>query len=173
MRDELEHTLDGFSPEVAKGQAGLLRVMRRNSDSSLTECPCVDPVTQEPDKDRFCPICFGEGWMWDEVSLAFYKIYEGSDSMNIQKDKLQKPGLLNQPFVVFYIRYSADITQEDKIIEIDLNDDGTTSDPMRRRRVFRIANLWEYRADNGKLEYFKAFCYLDNVKYLNAPSFGD
>ena len=173
MRQEIINTLDGSSPEVAKSQPGLLRDMRRDSDGNLTACPCVDSITGEPDKDRFCPICFGEGWMWDEEALTFYKIYEGSDTMNVQKDKLTKPGLINQPFVIFYVRYSADITKEDKIIELVLDDDGSSSTPMQRRRVFRIAQLWEYRADNGKLEYFKAFCYLDNVKHLNAPSFGE
>ena len=173
MRQELINTLDGYFPEIAKGTTGLLRKMRRDSVNGLTQCECVDPVTCEPDRDRFCPICFGEGHMFDETEINFYRTYEGSDAANASKDKLQKPGLINQPFVVFYIRYSAGITKEDKIVEIELEDDGSASEPMRRKRIFRIANIWEYRADNGKLEYYKVFCYLDNVKHLNAPSYGE
>jgi len=173
MRQELENLLDGYHPEIAKGQVALFRKMRRDSDGGLTACPCVDEVTNEPDKDRFCPICFGEGYMWDETEIDFYKVYEQSDTSNILKDKLHKPGLINQPLVVFYIRYSVEITKEDRIIEIQLDDDGTATDPMRRKRVFRIGNLWEYRCDNGRLEYWKVFGYPENVKYLNAPSLGD
>jgi hypothetical protein len=172
MRQELINTLDGYYPEVAKGTTGLLRKMRRDDNNILTPCTCVDSVTNEPDKDRFCPICFGEGSMWDEEEISYYRVYEGSDTMNTQKDRLMKPGLLNQPFVIFYIRYSNEITKEDKIVEIELEDDGTASEPMRRKRIFRISNFWEYRADNGKLEYYKVFCYLDSVKHLNAPSYG-
>jgi len=173
MRQEFINTLDGSSPEVAKGQPGLLRRMRRSSDNSLIPCPCVDNVTNEPDKDRFCPICFGEGWLWDEVNIQFYRVYKESDASNVEKDKLRKPGLINQPFVVFYVRYDAEITQQDKVVELELNNDGTSSDPMERKRLFRIGNLWDFRADNGKLEYFKIFAYHEDVKHLNAPNYGD
>jgi len=173
MRQELINTIDGLNPEVAKGQPGVLRKMRRDENNALIPCGCVHPITNEPDKDRFCPICFGEGYLWDEVSIEFYKMYEGSDTLNVLKDQLKKPGLINQPFVIFYLKYNADITREDKIVEINLNDDGTASDPMRRRRIFRIGTLWEYRADNGKLEYYKVFSYFDDVKHLNAPKYED
>jgi hypothetical protein len=173
MREEFINTMDGSSPEIAKGQVGLLRKMRRTSDGSLIPCGCVHNITKEPDKDRFCPICFGEGYLWDEASIKFYRVYKESDAANVEKDQLRKPGLINQPFVVFYVRYDAEITKQDKIVEIELNDDGTASDPMRRKRLFRIGNLWDYRADNGKLEYFKVFTYHEDVKHLNAPTYGD
>jgi len=173
MREEFINTLEGSSPEIAKGQPGLLRRMRRTSNNALIPCSCVHAITNEPDKDRFCPICFGEGYLWDEVNIEFYRTYQESDASNVVKDKLRKPGLINQPFVVFYFRYDAEITKEDKVVELELNDDGTAADPMRRKRLFRIGNLWDYRADNGKLEYYKVFTYHEDVKHLNAPSYGD
>lgn len=173
MRQEFINTIEGANPEIAKGQPGLLRKMRRSSDNSLQPCPCVDNVTREPDKDRFCPICFGDGWLWDEVNIKFYRVYKESDASNVVKDKLRKPGLINQPFVVFYVRYDAEITKEDKIVQLELNDDGSSSSPMVRKRLFRIGNLWDFRADNGKLEYFKVFTYHEDVKHLNAPNYGD
>ena len=173
IREELIRTLDGYYPEIAKGQTGMLRRLRRDDDNALIPCECVDLVTGEPDRDRFCPICFGEGYLFDEEFINFYVMYEGSDVLNAQKDIQTKPGLINQPFVVFYVRYSAEITKQDKIVEVELEPDGTVSEPMRRRHVFRISRVWAYRADNGKLEYYKVFGYLDNTKYLNAPSYGE
>jgi len=82
-------------------------------------------------------------------------------------------GLLNVPLVVFYIRYSAAITEEDKVIQIDLDNDGSASSPTQRQAIYRVNSLWDYRSDNGKLEYWKAFAHEETVKYLNAPDFED
>lgn len=173
MRQELINTLEGKSPEIAKGQPILLRKMRRDTEGRLIPCPCIDPVTKEPDKDRFCPVCFGEGNLWDEVLIKGYRVWEESSTSNVEKYQLQKPGLINQPFVIFYVRYDAEITEEDKLVELVLEDDGTAADPMRRKRLFRIGRLWDYRSDNGKLEYFRVFTYREDVKHLNAPEYGD
>jgi hypothetical protein len=64
MRAEFARTLDGGFPEVAKGQPGLLRRMRRDGSGNLIPCPCVDPITNEPDRDRHCHICVkGNTWV--------------------------------------------------------------------------------------------------------------
>lgn len=173
MRQEMINTLDGFSPEIAKSQPGLLRKMRRDSAGKPIPCECVDTVTKEPDKDRFCPVCFGEGYKWDETQVKLYRTVQGADSSNTTLDVLTPAGLINIPLVVFYLRYSNEITKEDKIITLTLEANGTASSPLKRRQVFRIEHLWDYRADNGKLEYWKAFAHTESVKYLNAPSYSN
>jgi hypothetical protein len=173
MRQELIDTLEGDYPEIAKGAPHLHRKMRLDSDGKLIACPCVDKVTGEPDKDRFCPICFGEGWMWDEVRLDVYRVLRDSDADNATRDKLIGPGLINAPLVVFYTRYDTAITKDDKIVEIKLTDAGGEATPLERTGVYRVSVAWKYRADDGKLEYLKLFTHQEDVKYLNAPSFGD
>ena len=169
MRTELINTLDGFLPEIAKARPGLLRRARLDSTGATIPCPCVDPVTAEPDKESFCPICFGVGYLWDEESVTYYKIDTEGDMQNILKQTLTPIGLIKQPLVVFYIRYSAEITPNELIIELELNDDGSVKQPMRRKEIFDISHLWEYRADNGKLEYWKIFAHKEPRKFLNAP----
>jgi len=172
MREEFIHTMDGFYPEVAKKQTGLLRRMRRTTNNGLLiACGCVDSFTQEPDKDRWCPVCMGEGVLFDEELVTFYKTLEARPVANALRDTQIDPGLLNIPLVVFYIRYSAAITKDDKLIEITLDDNGDPVSPYVRRALYRIGTAWEYRSDNGKLEYFKVFTYREERKYLNAPSF--
>jgi hypothetical protein len=173
MREELENTLDGSFPEVAKATSGVFRKMRRDSDGVLIPCDCVDLITQEPDRDRFCPICFGDAYLWDESDVEYYRVQEDSDVDNALRDKLSPAGLINVALVVFYIRYSVDITTDDKIVEVELELDGSRSQPARRKAVYRIGAAYDYRADNGKLEYWKVFAYQEKVKYLNAPTFGD
>jgi len=173
MRQEAINTLEGSFPEIAKGQPGLVRRMRRDANSELIECACVDSFTKEPDKDRFCPICMGEAYLWDEADIVFYRVPEDSDVDNILKDKLIETGLINHPLVVFYTRYDSDIEKHDKIVELVLEADGTAAVPRKRKNIFKIGLLWDYRSDNGKLEYYKLFCHLESVEYLNAPKFGD
>lgn len=173
IRQELINTFDGFFPEIAKAQDGLLRRMRRDSNGKLILCGCVDPITQEPDKDRFCSICYGEAFLWDEENIQFYRVLEDSDVDNSIRDKLNEPGLINAPVVVFYIKYNAEITKDDKLVELVLNQDGTKKEPIKRKRIFRISTVWDYRSDLGKLEYWKVFTNQEHVKYLNAPQYGD
>lgn len=173
MRQELINTFDGSFPEIAKAQTGLLRRMRRTANGALIPCPCVDKITKEPDKDRFCPVCMGEGYLWDERRIKHYQVVEDSDIDNAFRNTLRESGLINHPVVVFYIRYDAEITKEDKLITLVLENDGTVKTPLQRERVFRINTVWPYRSDNGKLEYYKLFTHDEYQKHLHAPTHGE
>lgn len=173
MRQEMINTLDGAFPEISKKQSGLLRKMRLDSNNKLIPCSCVDSITKEPDKDRFCAVCWGEGFLWGEENIDFYRVNISPDQSNVTLDKLQAPGLINVPLVVFYIRYSVDIKKNDKIIQLYLDNDGSKTIPNKRKAIFRIEHLWDYRADNGKLEYWKIFTHEEKVKYINPPSYSD
>lgn len=165
MRQELENTLDGVYPEVAKKQRAVLRKMRRPLEDNV--CPCVDAVTKEPDKDHFCPICHGEGYLWDEEFMDIYKVVIKSDVGNALLDSLQSPGNIGPPLVTFYTRYSSNVTKEDRVVQLVLNDDGSPVQPYRRRAIYHIGLPIDFRSDNGKLEYWKLDCYLDERKFLN------
>jgi len=169
MRQELANTFDGTYPEIAKSQPGLLRRMRLDDDGAKVPCPCVDVITKEPDKDRFCPICYGEGFLWDEEDLDIYRVVEDSGTNNA----LLEPGLINISVVVFYIRYDSDITRHDKIVQLVLDTEGDPVEPYQRRDVYRVGKAWDFRCDAGKLEYWKVFTQREDVRYLNAPSYGE
>lgn len=176
LRQELINTLDGRYPEVAKRQYGLLRQMNTDSNGDLVPCGCVDSITHEPDKDRWCPICHGDGYIWEESLITFYRVLKDSEVDNILRDKMIGPGLINIPLVVFYIRYSTTITKNDKIVELVLNNagsPGSSASDYVRRKIYKVEAVWEYRADNGRLEYYKVFAHVEDVKHLNPPSYGD
>ena len=172
MRSEMVKTMDGFGPEISKAQYGLLRRARRDESDLPIPCPCVDKVTQEPDKDRWCPICRGMGWMNDEVPIQFYRSHAGLDTSNALRDKHTIPGLINIPIIVFYIRYDSLITGYDQIVQVELDNSGRPVQPMRRVAIFSIGTVWDYRSDLGKLEYWKVFAHGSAYKYLNAPFYG-
>lgn len=173
MRQELINMFDGKYPEIAKAQTGLLRRMRTDSNNRKIACGCVDSITREPDKDRFCPICYGEGFLWDEELLQYYRVLQSGNTNNALKDKLIEPGLINIPIVVFYIRYDSAIVKEDKVVRIAMDLDGVALTPRYRIAIYRVESVWDYRSDNGKLEYWKVYTHLEDVKYLNPPSYGE
>ena len=173
MRQEMVNTMDGLWPEISKAQPGLLRRMRRDSSFNLIPCSCVDKITQEPDKDRWCPICHGEGYLWDEEELQLYRTLSGLATTNSLRDRITSPGLINIPLVVFYIRYDSEITRQDRIVELILDDAGDPELPMKRKAIYIPASLWDYRSDNGKLEYWKIYAHETTRRYINAPLYGD
>jgi len=173
MRQEFINTLDGKHPEIAKAQTGLIRQMRRTSSGLLISCSCVDSLTREPDRDRFCPICFSEGKIWNEELITFYRVPINSDVNNAQLNSSFSAGYVNAGLAVFYIRYSAGITRYDKLVELELDVEGDPVSPYNRIALYRIEAVWDYRSDEGKLEYYKIFAHEEKPKYLNAPEFED
>ncbi len=171
VRQELVNTFLGVNPEISKAQTGLLRRVRRDSNDKVIPCACVDPVTKNWDKDRLCVYCMGAGVYWDETGIQFYRTLEGPDLKNALRDRLTAAGLINIPSVVFYIRYDAVLSRGDWIVELVLDVEGDPVIPRKRRRLFRINTAMDYRADNGRLEYWKIFAHEEEVKYLNAPSY--
>jgi len=149
--------------------------MRTDSSGNLIPCSCVDAVTKEPDKDTFCPICFGEGYLWDEELVDTYKqVLQGAVSQS-GKEQVIAPGLTNLGYVAFFFEYDLDLTEfpknkfPDKIVELIVDASGNPARPYKRATIYRIGTAIDFRSDNGKLEYWKLNCYEEQVKFLNGP----
>ena len=170
MRNEMGYTLYGRFPEIPKGQVHVFRKMRRDANGQLISCPCTDPVTGEPDKDNYCPICMGEGYIWDEVFFTGYKEVLKSDVGNAQRERLLEPGLINIPIVVFFTDEPHDFTKYDKIVEIARDHAGNPIRPYKRTFIYTIDAPIDLRSDNGKLEYWKLTCFSVQRKFLNGPT---
>jgi hypothetical protein len=172
MRQELINLFDGKTPEIPKARVGLLRTMRRQPNGiDLIPCDCNDIITKEGSKDYFCPICLSEGFQWDEHFIQFYRIIVGRDVRHALGDSLADPGLINVPLEVFYIRYDTTISRGDKIAELVLDLEGNPVQPMQRWKMYRFTEVYDYRLDHAKMEYWKAFAYREFVKYLNVPTY--
>ena len=173
MRDELIRMFDGVWPEVPKKQPTVLRKMRRDSNGNTTQCPCVDKITREPDVDTRCPICAGEGFIWDEILIDAYKIVLEGDTGEASRESLITPGLINIPLVVFYTTYDVAVVLEennevkDKVVELMLDTEGNPILPYKREALYRIGAAIDFRSDQGRLEYWKLTCYKEKRKFLN------
>ena len=86
LRQEFYEFLYGSATEVAKGRPGILRRMRNDDGGVLIPCPCVDEKTGEPDRDTVCPYCWGEGYLWDEEWITYYKLLVSSQEGMVRKN---------------------------------------------------------------------------------------
>ncbi len=117
--------------------------------------------------------CFGEGYYWDESYVQIYKVNLGNEVRNALLPRLESFGNLAFPLTTFYLRYDVEMDNSDKLVEIQLESDGSVSSPVTRTRIYKIGNIFYYRADDGRLEYIKIWASEDNVKYLMPPAFGE
>ena len=166
--------MNGVFPEIAKKQRFVFRKMRLE-DGNLVRCPCVDPLTEEPDKDTFCPVCLGEAYLWDESSVDGYKVVIRHPVGLSSKETLIQPGNVNLAYVSFYFQYNLSINlfpkqvSPDKVVELVTNTNGTPTRPYQRERIYRIGTAIDFRSDDGRVEYWKLDCYEEQVKFLNGP----
>lgn len=135
----------------------------------LQFCPCIDKITGESDLDTFCPVCQGERYIWEEVWIDAYRVLAANSSQGATNESIIKPGLTNIPLMVFYTRSSVPVTRADKIVEVWTDEEGQPKRPYRRKALYRIGSAIDFRADHGKLEYWKLDCYEEQRKYLNGP----
>jgi hypothetical protein len=173
MRQELINTLDGQFPEIAKGAYGILRRVSRESDGSPIQCECVDPVSKEFDKTKFCPICFSTGFLFEEEYIKYYHTLAETSFASNRRQHILPPGISDATFDVFYVQYDKNITQEDRIIEILLDNAGGIVYPVTYLMSYRIDKAWSYRSDNAKLEYWKIFTHQEETKFIGKPTFGE
>jgi hypothetical protein len=159
LRDEFVSTRDGSPIEIEKFHPVLLRLMRKINGEKVP-CECVDKLTREPDRDRLCLICLGEGFKWDEVFDRAYRAL-------LTPKEVQRPaGLINVPLVVFYMRHDTPITNDDKVIEVILDLEGLSTQPTKRSAIHRVQHVESYRLDQGRVEYLKIWAFKEDVKHL-------
>jgi hypothetical protein len=163
LRAEFDGFLYGAGDEIAKGQAGILRRMRTDSDGKLIECHCVDDTTGEPDKDTPCPFCDGEGYLWDEEWVTFYKLEVSSNEGFVRKNTHEEAGIINVPYAFFYMEYTVDPNRYDKVVEVQRDLDGNLVYPYQRTAVHTIATAQPLRSDSGRIEYWRVACTMDAI----------
>jgi hypothetical protein len=159
LRLELRNMFHGSGQEVAKSHQVLLRRMRRDVNDHLLPCPCVDPITREPDIDTKCEFCLGEGFFWDEEWVKCRSIEVGSSSSKlVLQNEHAAPGVLSPDLRVFYFEYNVNPTWYDRVVEVKYNLDGTARSPVQRHKVYKPHTVRALKGDNGRIEFFAVYC---------------
>jgi hypothetical protein len=158
LRKEFDEILYGGPNAIPHGKLVLMRRMQRDADGAKIPCPCKDSLTHEPDTEKDCPFCLGEGFFWDETSTITYDTYVGADGGMANRVIKLTPGTLRTDFKVFYFRYDTAITYDDKIVELLLDVEGSAVVPYKRKAVYKPQTIDERRADFGRLEFIAVYC---------------
>lgn len=156
LRAEFDKFVFGDSQNIPHGKWLLVRHMRRDANGKRLECTCLGNLSRDPSPT--CPYCLGEGFLWDEKWYLGYSMYIGPDGGMANKERFVPAGIVRVDDKVFYLRYDTPIKHGDKIIEPLLDTEGKIKVPYRRVAIYMIETLIDYRADNGRIEYWAAFC---------------
>ena len=158
LREGFDNLIFGTAGQIAHGRKYLLRRMRRDDDGNLIRCDCNDSLTYEPDTERSCPYCLGEGFYWDEDYITGRDMYLGSDDGFSRRVRRFQPGGVRVDYRVFFFRYDTEISYKDKIIDLKLDTEGVPVVPYIRESIYRPQTIQRKRSDNGRIEYIAVYC---------------
>lgn len=124
----------------------------------LIECSCRENVSHEADADCPCNICDGEGYLFDDHIVVGFRT-DRYGYQDIEERMSHGKHTFNTPFV--YIEYHEDVSRFDLIIDPVLDREGHIVSPLRERMRYNIHYAEDFRADNGRIEYWRLSCFTD------------
>lgn len=157
LRKELDDFLFGSLVEISKHYEVLIRQFRRDKVNQRVKCKCN--VNNEGSINPNCPLCLGEGYLWDEKIQPSFKGYGTTDGSKFSNLINLGPGDTRKGEVVFYFRWNADIKKTDIIIELQKDKERTINfKSLKRGKKWKIQEIEEKRSDYGRLEYLIVYC---------------
>lgn len=124
-------------------------VILRRVDKSQ-KCSCWDPLKLSGDTN--CAKCSGTTWLtYDRIEKSAKKKFFGGEEFS-------PPGQIEFDSASFYFLHTVGISEDDTIIEVETDDLGKINSPVKYIKKFTIRDLEIYRANNGRVEYKRAFC---------------
>lgn len=169
LRTEMTLMLHGNEYYPRRGHWVLLRHMdRRQKCFCWNQKPVGDDKFNE-DKGKYnepklrCPVCNGEGWVYEEELQLTRRRLVTPDIGLANSETMSDIGWMNINYIVFYFEYFVEMKKGDKIIEVNLNDDGTPIRPYSYQEIYRIAVAEPFRDQLGRVEFWRAACKLEIV----------
>jgi|WetSurMetagenome_2_1015567.scaffolds.fasta_scaffold61167_3 hypothetical protein len=155
MRQEMKEALTGSLFDIPKEELFILRRMRRDDYDQLLPCVCISSTTNEGDKDRFCPYCFGEGFLWDEQFFSgLHMLARKAGRRRIQATMIWEPAIIDPSVSFMYVPYFVNPSQQDRIIAPQIDDEGKIVWPIRIYHYWRIDSTDPVRGNDGRIEFW-------------------
>lgn len=169
LRAKMDSILFGDRWHPPQGKPVVLRHMTgtcpciKGGPGSLWNDENIGQVHRDPDPK--CSICQGEGFVFTETTLAAWRSLADSPEEVIRQFEQRVPGITADTGFNFFFRYDTDISNLDKIWELDLTTSGgkpINTDLINRIQKYRIQRLVTYRADNARIEYLQAISEIES-----------
>lgn len=156
LRQEFDNLVLGADGSSRKGWPLIIRHLRRDGNGVPISCVCKNILSGSTDPR--CSYCLGEGNLWDELWYIGRSQFLGSDGGLGSKYRASEPGRIRADTKVFFLRYDVPIRYNDKIIEVELDNEGNVVTPFVRKAVYRPETINELRSDNGRKEFLTVYC---------------
>lgn len=169
LRAEMKLMLEGNEYYPRRGHWVLLRRMDRRQ-----KCNCWNRKPEgddnfNSDKGKYnepelrCPICNGEGWVYeDEIQLTRRRLVTPEIGL-AGSEQMSDIGWMNINYIVYYFQYFVQMSKGDKIIELQLDDQGKPTEPYTPIEMYRIAVAEPFRDQLGRIEFWRAAAKLEVV----------
>lgn len=118
--------------------------------SRKIRCRCYDEIRQEGDHD--CKLCLGKGWL---SKIERHKTRYDAAIQVVSRPNLNILGPTGHSWVdakVFFFKHDTSLQVGDMIYEVGW-DKRNPQKPTHLIRTYAINDTYEYRADNGRIEY--------------------
>lgn len=139
VRKEFKEILDEYGHYVL-----LQRTSRR------LRCRCYIEINGEGDPK--CPYCMGQGWV---SKIERHKTRTDAATQIVSRPSLKMSSPAGSVWVdskVFYLQHDVGIRVGDLIFEVGW-DPKNPNKPTHLMRAYAINDTYDYRGDNGRIEY--------------------
>lgn len=139
LRKELDKTIEEYGHFILLQRA-----------SSKLKCRCWNELRKEG--DRSCPYCLGRGWV---SRIERHKVRFNSAVSTMTRPMLTTLSPVGESWVdakEFYFRYNVDVKAGDFIYEVGWSKNNPLK-PTHLIRAYVVNDMYEYRGDNGRIEY--------------------
>lgn len=151
MRELLADILFGSGSNPPEGHPIILRKMRRDSAGALIQCQfSTSPRTKQEVHTSNCPVCAGEGLIWDEYWVTTYSRHNG-----IGTEVWGFVGDVNKENYIYYFEYDVPITIDDKILEPVVDSEGVPVTPYAIDQKYSIVFAEKKKGDYGRVEFIQ------------------
>lgn len=148
---EIHEIFDSYS------RWGLYRKARRDALGHLILCPqCRKIGNQTKSLGHICDKCLGVGYIWDEEWIRYYQWPGvGVARSKASYKEMQSFGMVPTGLAVIYVEMPIRPIEEDKILEVRTDKEGTPLEPTQRNVMFDIRSVDDYKLDHGRYEYYR------------------
>lgn len=167
LRKEFIELTEGSETKTRLSRYGLVRIAKLDGSGIPIKCTCVGVQDKRPDNS--CNKCRGEGYLWIEYWIKYYKTVITSQGSLAVKKEQQPMSVMNVPTIYFYMKYNTVtpdrklVEDTDRIIEVATNDEGKIIKPLIRTKFWNINTVEELFEQNGRVEFWRIACRKDSL----------
>lgn len=154
LRKVIDELFFGSSSNPPEAHLVIVRFMKRDSNNNLIRCQfSTSHYTKQNINNPSCPVCLGEGYLFDEKFAWTYKSFRRNE---FGGQYTYPMGDITKQPITYYFRYDVPITDDDIIIEAKTDYDGNFLQPIQVEYRYKPTLVNKVKGDLGRIEFIEA-----------------